>query len=222
MLQKFKTLFLVLKWHLIDKPTIKKLSKKSFEGLTNTSFSIFASNCAAGFIYQDAGLPYTTPTIGLFFHSPCFIELLENFSWVNDSLKFVHKSKYESTNIARQKSNNYYPIAIIGNDIEIHFLHYTSEAEAKEKWQRRLAKLNYDNLLILFSVREKANESLVQRFDQLPFKNKLCLSALKYENIKSLIHFKQYEKDAEMPGADVARISVLRKVKFATILNNLK
>jgi uncharacterized protein (DUF1919 family) len=211
----------VSKWYNYKRWIIKYFAKKSFKGLRNRNFSIFANNCSAGFIYQDAGIAYHTPTIGLFFYGPCYLKLLQNFNCVNDTLQFTTKSKYDEANKARQQHNNFYPIAIIGNDIEIHFLHYSSVDEAATKWKRRLAKLNYNNLLFLFSARDLANDELVKAFCNLPLTNKLCFSVKKISSRENIIHFKQYEKLGEMPPADIARISVLKKVNFATILNKL-
>jgi uncharacterized protein (DUF1919 family) len=222
MIKKIQTIFLLTKWHFYDKWRIKYLSKRSFKGLQNTTFSIFANNCAAGFIYQDAGLEYRTPTIGLFFHSPCYIKLLKNFNSVNDTLKFVKKSKYESTNNLRGNSNNFYPIAIIGDDIEIHFLHYKSNEDAKDKWARRLSKMNYENLLFLFSAREFVTDEIIREFCGLPFSNKICLSANEYKDLKEVIYFSEYKNLVEIPGADIARVNILQKINFASILNNLK
>ena len=68
-----------------------------------------------------------------------------------------------------------YPIGILGGDVEIHFLHYISEAEALEQWNRRLLRVNYNNLFILFSDTEpeEFREDLLERFDKLPFENKI-------------------------------------------------
>jgi uncharacterized protein (DUF1919 family) len=222
MIKKLNTLYLVLKWHLYKKWLIKRLAQKSFKGLTNKNFSIFANNCAAGFVYQDSGLPYLTPTIGLFFHSPCYIKLLENFEWIHDELQFVNISKYETSNKLRSSANLTYPIAIIGNGVEIHFLHYTSNEEALEKWSRRLKKINFDNLLFLFCVRELNTDEHVYKFCAMPFKNKLCISAKSFSELSEVIQLGEYEKDGEVAGADITRIPILRKVNFANILNNMK
>jgi uncharacterized protein (DUF1919 family) len=218
---EIKSFLLIAQWHIYKKWLTKYFAKKSFKGLQNRSFSIFASNCTAGFIYQDAGLAYRSPTVGLFFYSPCYIKLLQNFHWVNDPLQFAASSKYGAANQARQLNNNFYPIGVIGGDIEIHFLHYHSAEEAAIKWTRRLAKLDYNNLLFLFSARDMATDELIEDFCNLPLPNKLCFTVKQFGHLKNTVHFKQYQKLGEMPPADIARISVLQKVDFAAILNKL-
>jgi uncharacterized protein (DUF1919 family) len=221
MFKKLNRIYVVLKWNLYEKWRIKPLSKKAFKNLHNKSFSIFANNCAAGFIYQDSGLPYLTPTIGLFFYSPCYIKILQNFHWINQPIRFVSKSKYEKANLLRETNNDFYPIGIIGDNAEIHFLHYKSDQEAQEKWTRRLAKLNYDNLLIMYSVRDLATDEHVEEFCKLPFKNKLCITSKAYPELKEVMQLKMYRKKIELPAANHARINILRKINITEILNKI-
>src|SRR6185436_15299213 len=89
---------------------------------------------------------------------------------------------------------NNYPIALLG-EIEIHFLHYKDANEASEKWKRRVKRINYNNLIIKFSDRDGCTEEMIQEFDRMNFKNKVCLTTKKYkylscyqmENCKEII-----------------------------------
>lgn len=187
----------------------------------NKEFSIIANNCAAGLIYQDAAIAYKTPTIGLFFFAPCYLQLLNNIQLVNSPLQFVNNSKYAEANKNRKTTGNYYPIALLNNQIEIHFLHYKSEQEAAEKWLKRVSRLNFNNLLILFSARDGATDLLIEEFCNLSFKNKLCFSVTEKPDKKEVAYFNQFKNLKQMPDADKARIAVLKKLNFASILNAL-
>ena len=66
------------------------------------------------------------------------------------SLRFVRESKYI------KEFDNSYPLALL-DDIEIHFLHYQSESEAREKWQRRLARIHWDNLYFKFNDNDQCS-----------------------------------------------------------------
>lgn len=222
MFKRLNRIFIVLKWELYEKRRIKPLAKKAFKNLDNKTFSIFANNCSAGFIYQDSGLPYLTPTIGLFFYSPCYLKILQNFHWISQPIKFVNKSKYETANLIRETNNDLYPIGIVGDNAEIHFLHYKSAEEAQEKWTRRLAKLNYDNLLILYCVRDLATDDHVKAFCKLPFKNKLCIAAKAFPDLEEVVQLKMYRWKKELPAANHTRLNILSKIKIATILNKIK
>ena len=69
--------------------------------------------------------------------------------------------------------NSKYPIGLINNKIEIHFLHYKTEKEAKSKWNRRVKRINWNNLYIKMDDRDGCTLDIIKRFDQLPFKNKI-------------------------------------------------
>lgn len=70
-----------------------------------------------------------------------------------------------------------YPIGLIANDIEIHFIHYKDEDEAYAKWSRRVKRINWDNLIVKFCDRDQCTEDLIRRFDKLPYSHKVCFTA---------------------------------------------
>ena len=65
------------------------------------------------------------------------------------------------------------PIGILG-DIEIVFLHYKSEKEAMEKWNRRKQRIHWDNLFIKFSEMNECTKEHLLIFDKLSFSNLLA------------------------------------------------
>ena len=138
------------------------------------------------------GIPYQTPFVGLFIFSPDYIKLLNNLDYYlksgGQSLRFVRESKYI------KEFDNSYPLALL-DDIEIHFLHYQSESEAREKWQRRLARIHWDNLYFKFNDNDQCSYELMKIFDNLPFKSKVNFSSKDYEDLTSLVHFKSREKE---------------------------
>lgn len=162
-------------------------------GLNNTTYTIISDNCWAGFVYQDFNLPYTTPFIGLFLFSPCYIEFLENFDeLIFSELTFIDpvSSKY-ADELRRQDLLGKYPIGILPGGIEIQFLHYKSEKDAYTKWNERKKRINRDNMLVKFSDRDLSTEELIARFDALPFKNKICFTG-KMLPYKSVILFREF------------------------------
>ena len=171
----------------------KKIILYRFKRLKNKNFSIICNNCWAGNIYQATGIKYLTPTIGLFFYMPCYIKFLENFNYyLNVKLRFIKQSKYEIVNNIRRKE--WYPIADLGG-IEIQFLHYNSEEDANNKWEKRKKRINKDNLLFVGSERDLCTEKLIRRYQNLPFKNKLFFTANRYDNDRSLIQIKEFENE---------------------------
>ena len=146
---------------------------------------IISNNCWGYHYYKSNEIPYPTPFIGLFLYIPDYIKLLENFeSYMETELKFVKRSKWPV------KLDNY-PIGII-NDAEIHFLHYKTEQEAREKWNRRLSRMhkNYDRYYFKFDDIEKPFDySIIKRFHDLPFKNKISFTKIRYPEFKNNFEF---------------------------------
>ena len=139
--------------------------------------SKLCSNCFAGRILQDLCRQYNTPTVGLVFWAPDYIEFLSNLEhYLKAEIIFTDKSKYPEGDEARNSWHHWYPIGLLDGKVEIHFLHYYSEKEAAEKWHRRAARVNLDNLFIIGMDQNLATEKEIKAFDRLPFKNKIYFS----------------------------------------------
>lgn len=159
--------------------------------LKNKNFTIICDNCWAGKVYQELGLAYQTPFIGLFIFSPDYLKLVKNLRYYlkrNHPLVFVTRSKYI------ENFDNSYPLALL-DDIEIHFLHYKSEEEARLKWSRRLARIHWNNLYFKFNDNDACTYDLMKEFDELSYSGKVIFSSKNYTDLQSLVFFK--EKEAE-------------------------
>ncbi|GIU70317.1 MAG: hypothetical protein KatS3mg002_1553 [Candidatus Woesearchaeota archaeon] len=159
----------------------------------NKDFTVISNDCWGAEIYKDTNLPYLTPFVGLMIMAPCYIKLLQNLELLKtEPLKFTENSKYP-LNISKK-----YPIGLI-KDIEIHFLHYADEAEAASKWERRVKRMNWDNLFIKFDgSKDFATPELVKKFDELPYKNKICLVNEKEAHLNSVIKISEWNPDGKL------------------------
>jgi uncharacterized protein (DUF1919 family) len=158
-------------------------------------FTIISANCWGGAVYEDLKLPYLSPTIGLYFYAPCFMELLKDLkTTISLPLTFVESSKYEDANVFRNE-NYKYPIGKLGTGIEIQFLHYKTEEEARDKWERRKQRINWDNLFIACTDRDGMTKQLMTAFDDLSYENKVLFTAQPYTTIKSAHYLKAFKKD---------------------------
>ena len=176
---------------------IKATSKFRKRKINSDDFTIISNNCWGGLIYQSYGLKYNTPTAGLFFMAEDYIRFISDMkNYLNMELNFIEPNKSHSYEIIKNKSNfGTYPIGCLG-DIEIHFLHYKTEEEAKEKWERRAKRINYDKILYKFNDQNDCSIELLEKFSKLPFKNKICFTSKEY-NLENTIHIKsilQYDE----------------------------
>jgi len=151
------------------------------------SFSIFSNDCFAGEIYKWMRLPYNTPFIGLMLMGPCYIKFLQNPKYYFDSeLKFIDESSYREMNDFR-KANHIYPLGKL-EDIEIHFLHYSSRNDAKLKWERRIKRINWSNLKIKFSVdKDYSTKSTLNEFEKLEYNSKVSFSNINYKSKSNIM-----------------------------------
>jgi len=162
--------------------------------LKNKNFTIISNNCWGGRVYQRYGLPYTSPTIGLLLFADEYIKFVSNMKYyLSLDLEFIPKTESRYYEYYTEK-DKYYPIGVLG-DIEIVFLHYKSEDEAREKWNRRKQRINWNNLIVKFNDQNRATEEHIRAFDSLPYKNKLCFVAHPVEGTESTIQFTEFQNE---------------------------
>ncbi|MCQ2052881.1 MAG: DUF1919 domain-containing protein [archaeon] len=171
------------------RPYLAQLDK-----IVGENTSVISSNCFAGRILQDLGRKYNTPTLGLYFWSSDYIEFLKHLRYYlfEAKLTFVEQSKYSLGNERRKKWKHWYPIGNLDGRVEIHFLHYHSESEAYEKWNRRAARVNFDNLVVVGMEQNLCTMNHILEFDELPFVNKVFFSTKECET-SSNIHITEFD-----------------------------
>ena len=169
------TLFLQgLLFKMLDRFLRKKLS----QNILREKVSIVSNDCWGGVAYQFAGIEYNTPFVGLFLMAPCYLKLLQRFKFhfERNELRFIKESKYDSVNQFREQKQLRYPIALLNSEVEVHFMHFETEKEAKETWLRRSERINFDNLAIKFDGgKDGVSEELIDAFMSLPFTKKLLI-----------------------------------------------
>ena len=169
-------------------------------GLKNRKFSIISNNCWGGIISQYFGLPYKSPFVGLFIPMPCYIKLLSAFDEaMSAELSFIEAEQSEYYHKKSDLAGKKYPIGVLPGGIEIHFLHYKTEKDAREKWQKRKIRIDKSNMLVKMAEIDFCTKELIEAFDKLPFKNKICYTANYYPDIKSAVLLPQkYTKNGEV------------------------
>ncbi len=74
-------------------------------------------------------------------------------------------------------------------------MHYNNEQTAKDCWERRAKRINFDNLFFMLTERDGCTYEDLKEFDNLPFKNKVAFTHKKYKEIKSSFYIKGFEKE---------------------------
>ena len=118
--------------------------------------------------------------------------------------EFITTSRYDFLNEGRQADLGYYPIALLDGAIELHFMHEPDETTAWAKWERRRAKMNFDNLYIKFSQDpECCTDAMLEEFDRLDYPYKVCFTYRDYPEFRSTILVPDYF----VPGAPMYFVS---------------
>ena len=162
------------------------------------NLTIISNNCWAGIVSQYLGIKYYTPTIGLYFFSEEYIKFLERFDYyIKQKLEIIDTkdSKYYDEMIKKNHRN-----AIVGklDDVEIVFLNMKTGKEAIEKWNKRVKRINKGNIIFKFCEQNECSSEHIKRFENLPFKNKICFTTKEYPGYKSVIWFKDQVKNEEV------------------------
>ena len=128
----------------------------------------------------------------MFFIGEEYIKFIYNLKYyINSELTFItiEDSKYKDY----LKKIKYSGIIGKVDDVEICFLHYKSEREAYDKWNRRKKRINWDNILYKFNDQNNCTYNDLKKFEEFSAKNKICFTAKKYDEFKT-IQLKEYEK----------------------------
>lgn len=159
--------------------------KRKRKRLDNLNFSIIASNCVGTIIYHDLDLPFLSPTINLTIEMDDFIRFAENLKW------------YMEQEIVEIKGEKGCPAGMLG-DVKINFVHYDTFEEGVRKWEERKERINWDNLLLIGSERDGCSYETLERFDRLPYENKVILTRVRYPEISSAYCIEGFEEKEEL------------------------
>lgn len=145
-------------------------NSKNRKRLTNKSPSIISANCIGCLISHWLQLPFNSPFVNLYIEKDEYIELLENFDlFISSTLTEVNDC------------NVTFPVGqIIG--IKIYFMHYKIFQDAKDAWERRLKRIDKNNLGIIFPNLTRGDDKIIERFERLSFKNKIAFSDYPYDS----------------------------------------
>ncbi len=135
----------------------------------------------------------------------CYLTLLENLDDLLDRpLTFISTSRYPAVEVDRQ--GNRYPVATLGDDVELHFMHAESQGNAESSWLRRLGRLDRRRLYVKMCDRDGCTAEHIHRFARLPYERKVCFVSREYPGLKDVVHIAGYEQAGELPTDLIDRV----------------
>lgn len=118
-------------------------------------------------MYEWYGLKKKSPTVGCFMFADDYIKFISNLKYYLSLEIEMHISK-ESKHFDKlvEYNSTEAPIGFL-DDIEVIMLHYKDPQIAKEKWERRKKRINWDNLIIKFSYMNECTQQMLKEFDNM-------------------------------------------------------
>lgn len=114
-----------------------------------------------------------------------------------------------------------YPVAMLG-DIVLYCKHYRNFDDEKESWKRRQTRIDWEHIYFIMADRDlippstfnkpiyACDEETIQRFDSLPFKNKVCI-------VKNSIYSERYASCRRLlKGCDKNCVGILTDIMNIT------
>lgn len=160
---------------------------------------IISNNCWAGHVYRYYGwLPYPTPTVGLYFFADDYIRFLQRLEYyLQQPIRFItwQQSKYADT--LKQRGETEVPIGML-DDVEIVFLHYHSQQEVLQKWERRKSRMDLRHIVVKLSEMNGCTYAHLKAFDALPFEHKFVFTKKPHPELHSAVYYKGYENSQQI------------------------
>lgn len=170
------------KYRFVARDTL--FNNKNRKKLENHEFSIISSDCTAGCVCKDLKEQMRSPTRNFYFNADGYIKFCQHLEYylslpLTDDLEPVETE---------------YLTAMCG-DVRLFLVHYGTIDQAKEEWERRKRRVNYDNLFFLMNDRNACTEEHIAEFDALPYPNKVCFTHKEYPQYKSTFYITGSEDD---------------------------
>lgn len=184
---KTRIINIIEKYNPIAKTRRKNMRKK----LYNEDFSLLVPSCAGGHLYHDLGLQFRSPTINLMMFQNEFIDFVLNMEeYLSCELEFFDHEIYDFP-CAKIKPKHF-------NEITIHFTHYNSKEEAKNKWIIRSKRINRDNIFVCLSERDGVTKEDIEKLAELKVKGIVVFTCNNYDGIPFQCFIPKYADSDEV------------------------
>lgn len=177
---------------------IPLFSWKRYIQVKSKKIGIISESCYGGYIYHIMHLPFTSPFINMRIYQYDYLRLLENLDYYLQQPITMERDVLPANDLYRNiapadvvRGVEGHPIINLG-DIPIHAIHAPSYEQFRQDWQRRIARLDRNNLIVLMVIE---NDEIAERFHNIPLKNKIGFY-YKETNYDDIICLKEYNNSA--------------------------
>lgn len=118
---------------------IPEINLQRYFKLYESKITILSNNCWGGIVYNTLGMECRSPLKNLFLKEKDYLKLISN-----PKFYFSHMPHFKMYTEDSNSSRKYPVLELV--DIEIHCNHTDSSEEAIAEWNRRVRKVNYNNI----------------------------------------------------------------------------
>lgn len=112
-----------------------------------------------GVTYKSLGLRFESPFINMSIGQEDFLKIMFDFKkYMREPLEYA----FEEYNPV---DKHYYPVGKLG-DVLLYMLHYYDFEEAKEKWEERKARINWNNILFSMWTNDKDTIKRIEKIKE--------------------------------------------------------
>ncbi len=135
------------------------------------SETLIANNCIGGSILHDLGLRFNTPTINLQILPAEYPKFCQNLRHYMETEIVEYKElsdlhRYELINMFGHTPKGEFPYGLC-DDVIICFQHYSTFKEAKDAWDRRKARIDYNHIGFIFYLAWEFDQNRAIEFANL-------------------------------------------------------
>lgn len=188
--------------HKVDEMTRPILAPIRRKELNNIDFTIISNNCWGGVCYEYYGLPKQSPTVGMYFFADEYIRFLSNLKhYMSKSIFMISATESRYAEELLRRGQNDILIGVL-DDVEMVMLHYKDKEIAKDKWNRRVERVNWNNMIYKFSYMNGCKDDHICEFEML-MQLRIQEGVKKGENIRSICfstrQYKQFNDTYVVP-----------------------
>ena len=140
--------------------------------IVNRNPTLLCPNCLGGILFHDLGLQFCSPTVNLMMFQTDFMKFVLNLDdYLQHSFEFIECEGYTC------------PCARL-NDIVVHFSHYKTPEDAVECWNRRVPRMNKDNMFVVCQEKDGlTKEDILRLGRELKVRGLLVFTEKHYPDI---------------------------------------
>ena len=122
--------------------------------ILRSKISIISDTCWGGMLSHSLNLQFKSPLVNTYVAPKDYLELISNIKYYFNCPLELYQDRNAFTP----------PIGILGDKVKIGLNHYVDFYEGQREWNKRVSRVNYDNILVQMSCFE--NEEQVIRFSE--------------------------------------------------------